>query len=240
MATCFIIDDEIPAINVIQNYIQRIPSLISVGSSTNPIHAIEMIRSSKPDIVFLDIQMDEMSGLDVIQHLPRSTEVILCTAYSEYAIPSFDLDVADYLMKPVSFDRFERAVQRAVNKISKVVVAPIEKEIADDYIFLKTEHKGKMIKVDLADIDLIEGKNNYVAFHISKKITLSHFSLRELEKHLPKSSFIRVHKSYIIPIKKIVSIANSELRLSGYANPVPIGFNFKDVFMQRVKDKLIL
>ncbi|MBS1667047.1 MAG: response regulator transcription factor [Bacteroidetes bacterium] len=239
MTNCFIIDDEQPAIDVIQNYIKQIPILHLVGSSTNPLQAIETIKKNKVDLVFLDIHMDEMNGIEVIKHLDKNIKVILCTAYSEFAVASFDLDVVDYLMKPISFDRFERAIQRATFKTKDAVFPPVEKEIINDYIFIKTEYKGKMIKVDLVDIDYIEGKNNYVAFHIANKVIISHFTLRELEELLPKSSFIRVHKSYIVSIKKIVTVANSELKLSNYATPIPLSPNFKEAFMQRVSDKLI-
>jgi len=239
MTKCFIIDDEQPAIDVIQNYIKRIPSLELVGASTNPMQAIEIIRKNKADLVFLDIQMDEMNGIELIKHLKKDTKVIFCTAYSEFAVASYDMDVIDYLMKPISFDRFERAVYRAMKRIAGSPFLMNEKEIANDYIFIKTEYKGKMVRVDLADIDFIEGKNNYVAFHITNKVIFSHFTLRELEELLPKANFIRVHKSYIISIKKIATVENSELKLSTYANPIPISPYFKPAFMQRVNNKLI-
>jgi two-component system LytT family response regulator len=239
MTNCFIIDDEQPAIDVIQNYIRQIPTLELVGASTNPLQSIEMIRKSKIDLVFLDIQMDEMNGIELIKYLKKDTKVIFCTAYSEFAVASYDLDVIDYLMKPISFDRFERAAQRAMKKLAGSPSAPNEKEIANDYIFIKTEYKGKMIRVDLVDIDFIEGKNNYVAFHTTNKVIFSHFTLRELEELLPKASFIRVHKSYIVSIKKIATVENSELKLIGHPNPIPVSPYFKPAFMQRVNNKLI-
>ena len=239
MIKCFIIDDEQPAIDVLQNYIKRFPGLQLAGFSTNPLTAIETLKKNPVDLVFLDIHMDEINGIEVIKHLDKNIKIILCTAYSEFAVASFDLDVVDYLMKPISFDRFERAVQRAVSKISNGTAVSAEKEITNDYIFIKTEYKGKMIKVDLVDIDYIEGKNNYVAFHIANKVIISHFTLRELEELLPKSGFIRVHKSYIVSIKKIVTVANSELKLANYASTIPFSPNFKEAFMQRVNDKLI-
>jgi two-component system LytT family response regulator len=239
MTKCFIIDDEQPAIDVIQNYIRQIPLLELMGASTNPLHAIEMIRKNKVDLIFLDIQMDEMNGIEVVKYLDKNIKVIFCTAYSEFAVASYDLDVVDYLMKPISFDRFERAAQRAINKLANSAISPNGKEIVNDYIFIKTEYKGKMIKVDLVDIDFIEGKSNYVAFHTTNKVILSHFTLRELEELLPKSGFIRVHKSYIVSIKKIITVENSELRLSSHTNPIPLSPHFKTAFMQRVNNKLI-
>ncbi len=239
MTTCFIIDDEQPAIDVIQNYIKRIPSLELTGTSTNPLLAVEMIRHNKVDLLFLDIQMDEMNGIELMKYVKKNTLVIFCTAYSEFAVASYDMDVVDYLMKPISFDRFERAAQRAIGKLANVPLTAEEKEVANDYIFIKTEFKGKMIRVDLADIDFIEGKNNYVAFHTTNKVIFSHFTLRELEELLPKTSFIRVHKSYIVSIKKIAVVENSELKLSTYENPIPLSPYFKAAFMQRVNKKLI-
>ena len=117
MTKCFIIDDEQPAIDVIQNYIKRIPSLELVGASTNPMQAIEIIRKNKADLVFLDIQMDEMNGIELAKKLDQNAKVIFCTAYSRFAVASFDLDAIDYLVKPFSFQRFERAVKRAIGAI---------------------------------------------------------------------------------------------------------------------------
>jgi len=239
MTKCFIIDDEQPAIDVIQNYVKRIPSLELLGAYTNPMQAIGMIRKQNVDLVFLDIQMDEMNGIELIKHLKKDTKVIFCTAYSEFAVASYDMDVIDYLMKPISFDRFERAVHRAIKKIAGSTFLMNENEIANDYIFIKTEYKGKMIRVDLSDIDFIEGKSNYVAFHIRNKVVFSHFTLRELEDLLPKKGFIRVHKSYIVSIKKIATVQNSELTLSTHISPIPISPYFKPAFMQRVNNKLI-
>ncbi|MDE3234531.1 MAG: response regulator transcription factor [Bacteroidota bacterium] len=187
MIKCFVIDDEQPAIKVIENYIKRIPILQLVGVETNPIKGLEIVKTTQIDLLFLDIQMDEMSGIDVAASLNETIKVIFCTAYSEFAVMSYELNAIDYLMKPISFARFTKAIQR----VSAEESAGKQKDIDDDYIFVRTEHKGKMVKIDFRDIDYIEGRSNYIAFHMGAKYILAHISLREMEERLPTSSFMR-------------------------------------------------
>jgi len=234
MTKCFIIDDEQPAIDVIQNYIKRIPSLELVGASTNPMQAIEIIRKNKADLVFLDIQMDEMNGIELAKKLDQNAKVIFCTAYSRFAVASFDLDAIDYLVKPFSFQRFERAVKRAIGAIKHPDQSAAEKKDDTDYFFIKTGQKGKMVRLDLGDIDFIEARNNRVVFHVAEKLIRSSHTLRRLEALLPKDSFIRVHKSYIVHIQKIALIQHEELRLRSLEQPIPIGPNFKAFFLNHL------
>ena len=134
MKNSFIIDDEQPAIDVIECYIKMIPGLQLVGTSTNPLQAIERIRKLKVDIVFLDIQMDEMNGIDVMKQLDKDIKVVFCTAFSEFAVTSYDLDATDYLMKPIAFERFNKAVQKAIGKTTGIDDTSKNEEIDDDYI----------------------------------------------------------------------------------------------------------
>lgn len=235
MKTCFIIDDERPAIKVLESYVKKIPELKLVGAETNPLRGIIQVNNNNVDIVFLDIQMDEMNGLQVTKELHKNCKVIFCTAYSEFAVESYELDAVDYLMKPISFDRFDKAVHRALYLQAEKNITPVnEKEVENDYIFLKTESKGKMIKVDLSDIDFVEGRSNYVAFHIGDKVVLTYTTLHELEETLPKSSFMRVHKSYIISIKKVVAIENNELKLANQKVTIPLSPFYKEAFFQHI------
>jgi len=239
MKNSFIIDDEQPAIDVIECYIKMIPGLQLVGTSTNPLQAIERIRKLKVDIVFLDIQMDEMNGIDVMKQLDKDIKVIFCTAFSEFAVTSYDLDATDYLMKPIAFERFSKAVQKAIGKTTGIDDTSKNVEINDDYIFVKAEHKGKMIKIDLNDISFIEGRNNYVAFQLTGKTILSYFTLRDLEERLPGSAFIRVHKSYIVAIKKIVAVENASLKMVHHNNTIPLSPLYREAFMQKMEHKLM-
>ncbi|BAV05893.1 two component transcriptional regulator, LytTR family [Filimonas lacunae] len=238
MIKCVIIDDEQLAINVIEMYVKKMPNLQLVGTATNPLTGIELVQQHKADVVFLDIQMDEMGGIDVMKILGPSVKVVFCTAFSEFAVTSYELDAVDYLMKPVAFSRFVKAVQRVSNAIlSQSVVA--SDAIPDDYIFVKAEQKGKMIKINLDDIDFVEGMSNYVAFHRGKERILAYLTLKEVEERLPASHFMRVHKSYIVALRQITTIENGDLVLKDTNDRVPLSNTYKQAFMDKMKSKLM-
>lgn len=238
MIKCVIIDDEQPAINVLENYIKRVPYLQLVGTATNPILGIELINSTKAELVFLDIQMDEMNGIDVMKVLPDNIKVIFCTAYSEFAVTSYELNAVDYLMKPIPFDRFAAAIK----KISPLNITSLANEstlTSNDYIFVKTEQKGKMVKIDLDDIDFIEAMNNYIAFYRGNSKTLVYSTMKEIEAHLPSSKFLRIHKSFIIAIDKIASVDNNCISLKNRSEQIPISLTYKTAFMQVLTNRVL-
>lgn len=238
MIKCVIIDDEQPAINVIKNYINRLPDLKLIATETNPIAGIEIIKAEKPDLVFLDIQMDEMNGIEVMKTINKITKVIFCTAYSEFAVTSYELDAVDYLMKPIDFNRFVKAVQRVTDNVGQQ--SPVHTEsLPNDYIFVKTGQRGKMLKIDLDDIDYVEAMNNYIAFYQGGRKIMAHLTMKEIEERLPTGSFMRIHKSYIIALKQISGMENNELILKKNSGRIPIGANYKDIFMKRMEQKLM-
>ena len=238
MIKCVIIDDEQPAISVLENYIKRLPHLELVGTATNPLTGIDLVDTTKADLVFLDIQMDEMNGIEVIKLLDPQINVIFCTAYSEFAVTSYDLNAVDYLMKPIPFDRFVKAV-RKIKLLDSSILSNESDSISNDYIFVKTEHKGKMIKIDLHDIDFIEAMSNYIAFYTRKSKILVYASMKEIESYLPSSKFIRIHKSYIIAFDKIVSVENNAVRLKNRTEQIHISNSYKAAFMQILSTKIL-
>lgn len=238
MIKCIIIDDEQPAINVLKNYISRLPDLKLIATETNPLLGIEIIKTEKPDLVFLDIQMDEMNGIEVMKIISDITKVIFCTAYSEFAVTSYELDAVDYLMKPIDFNRFAKAVQRVTDSIAQQPSVFTE-ALLNDYIFVKAGQRGKMLKIDLDDIDYVEAMNNYIAFHRGNQKTLAYLTMKELEERLPSGSFMRIHKSYIVALKQISSMENNELILKKISTRIPIGANYKEIFMKRMEQKLM-
>ncbi len=212
MINCIIVDDEQHAIDILDHYVKQTPHLNLVASFTNPIEALQLLGQQKIDLAFLDIQMPELSGIDLIKAIQGKTKVILTTAYSEFALEGYELYVVDYLMKPIRLPRFLAAVQKAVEQLN--AGNETQKETAeDDYIFVKTESKGKLLKINLADIDYIESMKNYMALHRGGQKTLVYTSMKELEDRLPKKQFIRVHKSFIIPVSRITGIEGNLLRL---------------------------
>lgn len=238
MINCIIVDDEQHAIDILVHYVKQTPHLNLVASFQNPIEALQLMGKQKIDLVFLDIQMPELSGIDFIKTIHGKSKVILTTAYSEFALEGYELYVVDYLMKPIRLPRFLTAVQKAVEQIN--AGSETQQETTDDdYIFVKTEAKGKLIKINLADIDFIESLKNYMAIHCGTQKTLVLTTMKELEERLPKKQFIRVHKSFIIPISRISGIEGNLVRLKNVSAEILIGESYKAELMEIIKGKMI-
>jgi DNA-binding LytR/AlgR family response regulator len=240
MIRCVIVDDEQHAIDILEHYVKQTPYLQLVGATTNPMEALQIVNSQQVDLVFLDIQMPELSGIDFIKAIHGKARVILTTAYSEFALESYELDVVDYLLKPVRLPRFLTAVQKVVNELSnKEEKEKHEVESEDDYIFVKTESKGKLLKINFADIDYIEGMKNYVAIHCSGKKTMVYTSMKDIEDRLPHKQFLRVHKSFIIAVPKITGLEGNMVRLQNVNAEILIGDSYKAELMEIIRDKMI-
>lgn len=238
--TCIIIDDEQHAIDVLEHYVRQIPDLQLLASFTNPLEALQFLNKTPADLLFLDIQMPEISGLDLIRVIPKRTKTILTTAYSEFVTEGFELEVTDYLLKPVPFPRFLKAVQRV-----QQATLPVEKEhpdmvdAADDYFFVKTELKGKILKINFRDIDYIEGEKNYVAIYHAGIKTMALLNMKDLEDRLPGRYFMRIHRSYIIPLEKIVAIEGNTVSLRGIKEKILLGDTYRVAFLERMKGKIM-
>src|SRR6059058_1285591 len=194
MINCIIVDDEQHAIDILTHYVGQTPYLNLVGTSTNPIEALQLVATQHVELIFLDIQMPELSGIDFVKAIHGKAKVILTTAYSEFALEGYELDVADYLLKPIRLPRFLTAVQKVVKSVNEKTNEPAKEETEDDYLFVKTESKGKLLKINLCDIDYIEGMKNYVAIYRGGQKTLVYTNMKDLEGHLPRKEFIRIHK----------------------------------------------
>jgi two-component system, LytTR family, response regulator len=253
MMTCIIVDDEQPAIDVIEHYVKQIPSLQLLASFTNPLQALQLLNEQPVDLLFLDIQMPEISGIDLIRAIRGRSKVILTTAYSEFVSEGFELEVADYLLKPVPFPRFLAAVQRVQQTQAASVgtrapgtltpAKPIETtgddDSADDYFFVKTELKGKILKINLKEIDYIEGMKNYVAIHHDGIKTMALLNMKDLEDRLPARYFMRIHRSYIIALEKIIAIEGNTVFLRKVKEGILLGETYKAAFLERMKGKIM-
>lgn len=237
MISCIIVDDEQHAIDILVHYVKQVPHLQLLGTTTNPMEALKIVASQKVDLVFLDVQMPELSGIDFIKAINGKAKVVLTTAYSEFALEGYDLDIVDYLLKPIRFPRFLQAVQKAAAHTDSPAASTAQEE--DDYIFVKTESKGKFLKINLADIDYVEAMKNYVAIHCGGRKTLVLTSMKELEDRLPKQQFMRVHKSYIIAVNRITGIEGNQVLLKGVNAEILIGDSYKPELMELVKNKMI-
>ena len=235
MIKAIAIDDEKNALGIIREFCNRIPDIELTDMFTDPLKALPYI-SKHPDIelLFLDIQMTKLNGLVLAQNLPdEKPRIILTTAYPDYALKGYEMDVIDYLLKPFSFERFERSVQKARSVLNKPTTA-IEKNTVrltpgiDDFIFVKTDYKT--LKVRLAEVLYIEGSGNYVTLHTSKSKIMALQNLRLFEEQLQPYQFIRIHKSYIISVNFIDAIEKSSVWIGN--NELPIGESYKDLFKE--------
>ena len=228
---CLVVDDEPLARKLLIEYIAKIPSLVLVGTCSNPLEAREIMLSKKIDLLFLDIQMPEITGISFLKSLKSHPMVILTTAYSEYALTGYELDVQDYLLKPITFERFLKAIdkvtQRATPAHGTSETIP-SSEGEREFVFVKDG--TKIIKVKYDDILYVEGLKDYVVIHTpSKKIT-SLQRMKAMESELPGSKFIRIHNSFIVALDAIESIQKNEVLIGGKLLPISDGY--KKSFME--------
>lgn len=226
MYRCCVLDDEKYAADIIVSFIEKVPWLTVVESSGNVFLAIDSINRGEIDLLFLDIQMPDLNGLDILKIIGNRCRVILTTAYPDYALDGFEFDVIDYLMKPVAFDRFLRAVEK-VQRLNTLPSPEAEKQPAT-FLMLKGDRKHKYHKVFLEDIHYIESLRNYVKFVTEKGNVICYKSLAELSESLPHPQFFRVHRSFIISTRHLRVVEGNTADIAG--TWVPIGESYKKVF----------
>lgn len=233
MIRCAVIDDEPWALALLIDYISKISFLELVFSTTNSMEALQKIHQQPVDLVFLDIQMPELTGMQFMKINGNRSRVILTTAYSEYALDGYEHNVIDYLLKPISFERFFSAALKAKDILQPSANAlPATTSVTEvsDQIFVKTD--SRIINVSLAEILFMEGLKDYIAIHTTKEKLITLESLKALEESLPKQRFIRVHKSYIVAIPKIESIERNRIFIGEAV--IPIGETYKEAFFKRI------
>ncbi|ASU36065.1 LytR/AlgR family response regulator transcription factor [Mucilaginibacter xinganensis] len=243
MIRCLIVDDEPLALHILEDYISKIPFLQLVKATTNPIEALTLVQEKLVDLVFLDVQMPELTGIQFLRIANGKAKVILTTAYPQYALEGYELDVIDYLLKPIAFDRFFKSVQKAQG-VLQPAAAPAQpdqatqqkqQDLLSDFIFVKTEHKIQ--KVYLNDILFIEGLKDYISIFTPAERIITLQNMKKMEDALPEKHFIRVHKSYIVSINKIDSIERSRIFIGDKV--IPVGDTYREEFFKIVDGKNI-
>ncbi len=241
MIRCLVVDDEPLALHILEDYISKMPFLTLVKATTNPIEALQLVQEGRIDLVFLDVQMPELTGIQFLRIANGKAKVILTTAYPQYALEGYELDVIDYLLKPIAFDRFFKAVQKAQAILQpsskpevKAETSP-QSDFLSDFIFVKTEHKIQ--KVYLNDILFIEGLKDYISIFTPAERIITLQNMKKMEDALPEKHFIRVHKSYIVSINKIDSIERSRIFIGDKV--IPVGDTYREEFFKIVDGKNI-
>ena len=231
-----IVDDEYLAQKLLQDYVSKVDTLQIVAVCSNAFEAMNALKNHQVDIMFLDIQMPDLTGLELVKSLEHKPAVIFTTAYSEYAVDAFNLSVVDYLLKPFDFPRFFQAVTKAIGIEQPSVVSADDKpndtvSRSNDFITVKADYK--LYKINYDDLLYIEGQHEYVTFHTTQRRITALFALKELEEILPKDKFVRVHKSYIVSFKHIQDLDKSDVTVAG--NKVPVGASYREELLARLQ-----
>lgn len=239
MIKCIIIDDEYPARILLKEFIERVPTLQLLGSFKSGLEALPTIQNGDVDLIFLDIQMPDITGISFVKMLiGKKPLVIFTTAYSEYAIESYQLDVLDYLLKPFSFDRFLQAIGKAIarqapsNQVETNTTVVPESQESNDYIIVKSDRKYHRIRLD--SIITIEGLREYVTIYLKDGKIITHDTLKYYEESLPASMFIRVSKSHIVRIDLIRSLSGNQISVEGIKELIPIGKQYIDTIKKKL------
>ncbi len=239
MISCLIVDDEQSAIDILCAFVAKTPFLTLVGSTTNPVEALGILQRQAIDLVFLDIHMPQLSGLEVMPLVGAHTKVILTTAYSEFAVAGFELEALDYLLKPIAYERFLKAAKKALKLPLEPSPHGQPEEKAADYLFVKTEGKGKMTRVSFDEINYVEGLKNYVSIYTSDERIITQLTIKELEERLPAKRFLRVHKSYVIALDKIRAVDGNQIILKGLKISVPLGDTYRTIFFETLEGNVM-
>ncbi len=237
MIKAIIVDDEPLAHVVLETYISQMPNIELVAKCENAFEANEVLRNQHVDLIFLDIQMPQLSGVDFLKTLSNPPCVIFTTAYPDYAVEGFELNAVDYLLKPISLERFLKAVNKVSDKInSKKSDEAASHDVAEDFFFVKADKK--LVKVNFEEILYIEGLKDYVIIRQENGRVITLQTMKSLEDRLPESKFKRVHRSYIVNIKKITAILGNmvELMEGGKLKQLPIGKNYRDELLEMINE----
>lgn len=232
MINCLVVDDEPIAREGIVEYIRQIDYLNAVGQCKSAAEAAGLLQKTKIDLIFSDIQMPKLSGIEFVKALANPPLIIFTTAYSEYALEGFELDVVDYLLKPISFARFLKSAEKAQSYLN---AKNKEVSITDDYFFIKCN--GKIEKILMADMIYIEAMANYVIIYTRQKKYITYITFSGIEEQLPAHLFVRIHKSFIVAISAIQTIDGCEVITNTMR--LPMSKNYKNEVMSRIESKLI-
>lgn len=239
--TCLIVEDEPLARALMTQYVDKVPSLTLVKACANPLEAIDILRGTPIDVLFLDVQMPEITGITLLKVLQKKPYVILTTAYSEYALEGYELDVMDYLLKPITFERFLKAVEKAMQRLTATLINAINSEEKSDnsmekptptyeaispFIFVKDG--TKLVKIKLSDIMYVEGLKDYVTIYTPEKKIVTLQRIKALEMQLPDNQFIRIHNSYIVNLEWIDAIHKERVQIG--KNLLPISDTYRKAF----------
>jgi two-component system, LytTR family, response regulator len=231
---CVIIEDEPLARNLMTEYVRKVPELNLLNAFSNPLEALEALRTLSVDLLFLDVQMPEITGISLLKVLKKRPLVVLTTAYSEYALEGYELDVADYLLKPITFERFLKSVDKIMQRLEaepKHMITQAENSPAPTFVFVKDG--TKLVKIQLDEILYVEGLKDYVTIHTTHQKITTLQRMKALEEQLPADKFIRIHNSFIVALNAIEVVQKNEVEIKGAS--LPIGDTYRKSFKEFIE-----
>lgn len=223
---CLVVDDEPAALEVLEHFIGRVYFLNLVKKCQNAIEAMQILEETQIDLLFLDIHMPDVNGIQFLKSIITRPAVIFTTGFKEYALDGYELDAVDFLLKPFDFERFLRAVNKASSLISKAAKQPVARQKPQQYIFIKADYK--LLKISIDDILFIEGLKDYIKIYTKQKLFLTLMSMTSIEEKLPSDEFCRIHRSYIISLGKIDSVSRHRVIIG--EKFIPISLPYRDKF----------
>jgi DNA-binding LytR/AlgR family response regulator len=239
MITCYIVDDENHAISVLEQYIRQTPGMFLVGSQENPLLALDAFsrKQIEAEIVFVDVDMPQLSGVDLAEMIAPHARVVFTTAHASFAVQAFEKNAVDYLLKPITYERFLKSVSKIRERRKETPMSAKGREEAG-YFFVKSETKGKMERVDLADILYVEALQNYVRIHLRHKRLITYLTMKEMEEYLPPANFSRIHKSFIVHHNKVKTVEGNQVVLEN-DTAITLGATFREEFLASINAKLV-
>jgi two-component system, LytTR family, response regulator len=229
---CLIVDDEPLARNLLSDYVRKVPSLHLAGTFEGPLPAIEFLKTTPVDLLLLDIQMPDITGIGLLKVLPVKPLVIFTTAYSEYALDGYELDVVDYLLKPISFERFLKAINKAQSRLSQ---SKASTSLPEDFIFVKDG--TKLVKIMVNDILYVEGLKDYVTIHTPTQKVISLQRLKTMEEQLPGNMFVRIHNSFIVSLRAVTMVHKNEVQIGQVF--LPVGETFRKSLKEAIEKRQV-
>lgn len=233
--TCIIVDDEPPAIRILQKYVSQLPGLECIATTTRSIEALQLVEKHRPDLLFLDIQMPDLTGLQLSTLVKDKTRIIFTTAYAQFAVEGFEMNAVDYLLKPIAFNRFITSVEKAKALLQTAPPTAGEPVPDGQYFFVKTDGKNRYQRVALKDIFYLESIKNYVVIHTVTEQIVTYNTLKYFEESLPAAQFVKIHKSFIVALHKIEKTDTNEVLMLGKS--LPLGDTYKSNFFDLIQKR---
>jgi DNA-binding LytR/AlgR family response regulator len=230
--TCIIVDDEPPAIRLLQKYTEQLQGIECVATCTRAVEVLQLIELHNPDVIFLDIQMPDLTGIQLSAIIKDRVKIIFTTAYPQFAIDGFEVNAIDYLLKPIPFNRFITAVEKVRKQNTEATAVKPPAENKEEFFFVKTDGKNRLQRIEINDINYIESIKNYIVLHTGSEQVVTYNTLKYFEENLPPNIFIKIHKSFIVAIGKIEKTDNAEVWVSGKS--LPLGDTYRNEFFAKI------